>query len=239
MKLRAGELQGRGPKAAPEGGFPEESSASSQQTSSRQRGSKPDPSNRAGAATVSPLRPQAARIESRLRARQKRCYRLPHWLAQGFPRGLTGGTAGRVERGRRLDVDHLRLGGGSPDTRPRCEHRGLASKTVHPGPCVVSKGNLTFGPHGGCCCMTRRSCARTGARRNYAALVESPRTGIAQRVSLRTDESVNRSTPRATSASVAPADVSRQAAPCGRGPSSACCRVATPAHSTRHVGRWG
>lgn len=44
LELRAGELPRCGPKAAPEGGFPKESSASSQQTLSRQRGSGPDPS---------------------------------------------------------------------------------------------------------------------------------------------------------------------------------------------------
>jgi hypothetical protein len=110
MELRAGELPGCGPKAAPEGGFPEESSASSQQTSSRQRGSVPDSSN-------GPVRPpchhcdrDVARIESRLRAWQKRCARLSDWLAQRLPRGLASGTAGRVERDRRLDVDHLRFG---------------------------------------------------------------------------------------------------------------------------------
>lgn len=59
---------------------------------------------RTSAATVSPLRPQVARIESRLRAWQKRRSRLSHWPAQGLPRGLTGGMAGRVEMDRRLDV---------------------------------------------------------------------------------------------------------------------------------------
>ena len=164
MELRAGELPGCGPMAAPEGGFPEESPASSRQTSSRQRGSVPDSSNGPVRALCHHCDRDVARIESRLRAWQKRCSRLSDWLAQRLPRGLASGTAGRVERDRRLDVDHLRLGGGAPSARPQCEHRGRASEAVPPGPCAVPNRNLTGGPHGGCRCVTRRSCARTNAR---------------------------------------------------------------------------
>lgn len=216
-----------GPKAGPEGGVPEVGSASSQQTSSRQRGSGPE-SVEPGTATVSPPRPYRG-------ARRIQAVSVADGLLPLAPKD--DWSRGRVEIS---TPPHGRLW-------PLLHGHSASAVATRREP--VPPGALCFAEQEPCCAPlgwfdfrqgTRRSRAGAApdARRSCAGHVESPRTKASRWGSPRMNKSTRGSFRRVTLTSKAPTGASRRAIPHGarcRARVLPCRHVSTC--SPRHVGR--